>query len=59
MYDTLLRWVVPNQPKTPARSLRIPDEEWDALKAEAATNGETITDLVRRIVRAHLEGKQP
>lgn len=59
MLNTAIRWGVPNQPKTPVHGLRIPDQEWEALKAEAGIRGETVTDLVRRVLREHLEqGKQ-
>ena len=50
---------MPNQPKTPQRSIRVPDDEWEALKLEAGIGGETVTELVRRVLREHLEqGKQ-
>jgi hypothetical protein len=45
---------VPNKPATPARSVRIPDEIWDALRARADERGETITDVVLRALRAYL-----
>lgn len=48
---------VPNQPATPKRGVRVPDDLWDAAKRAAADNGETVTDvLVRaleRYVREH------
>ena len=43
---------MPNQPKTPARSVRVPDELWHAAQQAAAANGETVTDV---IVRALIE----
>ena len=46
--------LVPNQPKTPARAVRIDDALWDAVKQEAARRGETATDVVRRALREHL-----
>ena len=42
---------MPNQPKTPVRSHRIPDEEYLPLEAIAAKTGETMTDIVRRALR--------
>lgn len=45
---------VPNQPATPARSIRIPDEVWEALRRRADERGETIADVVRRALRAYL-----
>lgn len=45
---------VPNQPKTPARAVRIDDATWDAVKAEAQARGETAADVVRRAIAEHL-----
>lgn len=43
---------MPNQPRTPARSVRVPDALWHAAQARAAENGETVSDvLVRALVR--------
>ena len=42
--------LVPNQPKTPNRTMRIPDVEWDAWRAAAAEAGMTVTDYVRDAV---------
>jgi hypothetical protein len=39
---------VPNQPKTPQRTFRIPDDEYIPAKAAAETNGESLTDVIRR-----------
>lgn len=39
---------VPNKPKTTNRNFRIPDAEYDAAKAAAEFNGESLTDVVRR-----------
>lgn len=55
---------VPNQPKTPNRTLRIPDEEWAAWKAEADRLGVSLTDFLRatmnnrvkRIARKRADG---
>lgn len=49
---------VPNQPKTPARAVRIDDTLWDAVKQEAVRRGETATDVVRRALREHLRVEQ-
>jgi hypothetical protein len=45
---------VPNQPKTPARGVRVPDELWNAAKAQAAANGETVTDVLLRALREYV-----
>ena len=39
---------MPNQPKTPARSVRVPQPLWDAAKESAEHNGETVTDVIVR-----------
>ncbi|MDT4997448.1 MAG: hypothetical protein QOD45_1516 [Pseudonocardiales bacterium] len=53
---------VPNQPKTPQRTVRIPDEVWEAAKAAAERRGEFISDVIRRaliryVKRAEREGE--
>lgn len=45
---------VPNQPKTPAHSVRIEPPLWAEVKKEAARRGETYSDVVRRALREHL-----
>lgn len=41
---------VPNQPATPVRSFRSPDEIWLPAKAKAEDNGETITEVLNRLL---------
>lgn len=38
---------VPNQPKTPTRAIRVPDELWRAAKDIARDRGETLSDVLR------------
>jgi hypothetical protein len=45
---------MPNQPKTPLRSVRVPDPLWDATKTEAAKRGETATDVVIRALTEYI-----
>ena len=45
---------VPNQPKTPARGVRVADELWSAAKAKAAANGETVTDVIVRALQEYV-----
>lgn len=47
---------VPNQPKpgTKIRTFRYPDDEWAAAQAAAAANGETVTDVIHRALRAYV-----
>lgn len=47
--------VSPNQPKTPVRALRLDDDTWDAVKAEAVERGITASDVVREALQEHLE----
>ena len=50
---------VPNQPKTPQRTVRVPDDEWDAAKAAAERQGETVTDVIRRALRSYAKRHKP
>jgi hypothetical protein len=45
---------VPNVPATPNRTVRIPDELWDAVKRKAADRGETVTDVIIRALKRYL-----
>lgn len=45
---------VPNQPETPNRTIRVPDELWEAAKRKAADRGETVTDVVLRALRTYV-----
>lgn len=46
---------VPNQPKTPLRSFRIPDEVYRAAQAKAAAKGESVSDVVRRALERYVK----
>ncbi|HJR88891.1 MAG TPA: hypothetical protein VJ782_01865 [Aeromicrobium sp.] len=52
---------MPNQPATPTRSVRVPDDLWQAVKRAAADQGETVTDVIvralMRYVRDHPSGQ--
>lgn len=37
---------MPNQPKTPLRSFRVPDEVWQAALRRAQREGTTLTTLL-------------
>jgi predicted DNA binding CopG/RHH family protein len=45
---------MPNQPKTPARSVRVPDALWEAVKAKAEANGLTVTDVIVRALEKYM-----
>jgi predicted DNA binding CopG/RHH family protein len=40
--------------KTPQRTVRVPDELWEAVKAKAQANGKTITDVTVEAYRRYL-----
>lgn len=40
------------------RSLRVPDELWDAATRQAAAEGQNISTLVRRLLMSYV-GQQP
>ena len=43
---------VPNQPATPNRTIRVPDEVWEAARRKAQDRGETITAvIIRALIR--------
>lgn len=44
---------MPNQPKTPLRSMRIPDDVWAAAQKRAAERGETVTAVIVRALRRY------
>ena len=45
----------PNQPKTPHRTIRVPDTLWEATKAKAAGEGRTVTDVVVAALKKYVE----
>jgi predicted transcriptional regulator len=46
---------MPNQPKTPARGIRLPDTTWEALQREAEAKQQTPSELVRAILGRHVK----
>jgi len=38
---------MPNQPKTPQRTIRIPDDPWLPAKEKAIREGTTVSEVVR------------
>lgn len=46
---------VPNQPRTPLRSFRIPDELYQAAQAKAEERGESVSDVVRRALERYVK----
>lgn len=48
---------VPNAPKTPLRSFRIPDEVYRAAQKKAAERGESVSDVVRKALERYAKRK--
>jgi predicted HicB family RNase H-like nuclease len=46
---------VPNQPKTPMRSLRVADDLWAAAQVKAAARGETLSDVIRKALERYVK----
>lgn len=49
---------MPNQPKTPIRGIRIPNELWEQAQRYAATDGITVSEIVRRCLENYVEESQ-
>jgi len=45
---------VPNQPKTPQRTVRVPDAVWDQAKRIAEARGETLSDVIRAALERYI-----
>jgi predicted transcriptional regulator len=37
---------MPNAPKTPTRTIRVPDELWKNVQNKASQNGVTVTSII-------------
>lgn len=48
---------VPNQPKTPLKSFRIPQSLYVAAQAKAQDRGETLTSVVRFALERYVKRK--
>ena len=50
---------MPNKPRAenPARPIRVEDELWQASKDAASKNGETVSEVVRKALRAYVKRK--
>lgn len=46
---------VPNQPKTPQKTFRVPEELYRAVQEKANANGDSISYVVRRCLQAYLD----
>lgn len=48
---------VPNQPKTPLHSFRIPDDDWKAGQEAAKRRGENFSEELRKMVKRYTSRK--
>lgn len=51
--DTLA--AMPNQPKTPQRTVRVPDDVWAAAKAKAEERGEVLSEVIRKALERYVK----
>jgi hypothetical protein len=49
---------VPNQPKTPVKSFRIPDELYQAALMKARQEERSLTEVVRAALLAYITGAE-
>jgi predicted HicB family RNase H-like nuclease len=47
---------MPNQPKTPIRTVRVGGPLWEAAQKAAAERGESVSDVVRRALAEYVLG---
>jgi predicted DNA binding CopG/RHH family protein len=40
--------------RTPARSVRVPDDEWEAATRTAAKRGEPLSEVIREALRQYV-----
>lgn len=54
--DTLAR--VPNQEKTPRRTVRVPDDVWRAAQAKAEERGDNLSEVIRKALERYVRSKR-
>lgn len=50
---------VPNQEKTPRRTVRVPDEVWQPASRKARDNGENVSEVIRRALADYIRDDRP
>lgn len=45
---------MPNAPKTPTRTIRVPNDLWDKVKEKAAIEGRTVTSVIIEALEAYI-----
>jgi hypothetical protein len=46
---------MPNAPKTPTRTIRVPDDLWKAVQYKAAKEGVTVTSVIIEALEAYIK----
>lgn len=55
--DILLH--VPNTPKTPRRTVRVPDKTWEAAKSAAERRGDNLSEVIRQSLEQYVKRNPP
>ncbi len=45
---------MPNAPKTPTRTIRVPDDIWKAVQKKAASEGVTVTSIIIQALEKYI-----
>lgn len=45
---------MPDRPKTPHRTIRVPDDLWKAAQDKAEAKGESVSDVIRRALQRYI-----
>jgi len=48
---------VPNQPRTPNRTVRVPDDIWFPALEKAKAEGRTLSDVIRDALLEYIDGE--
>lgn len=46
---------MPNTPGTPRRTIRVPDNLWDAAAAKATERGDNLSDVIRKALERYVK----
>lgn len=46
---------MPNAPKTPTRTIRVPDDLWRAVQKKAAVQGVTVTSVIIKALEEYIK----
>ena len=49
---------MPNAPKTPTRTIRVPDEIWKPVQRKALSEGVTVTSVLIKALESYLVDKK-